>query len=156
MKAFKNFIAGQWVDASSGSTFENRNPADWNDVIGTFPRSGAEDVQRAVDSAKRGFALWSRTPAPLRGDVLRRIGDLMSQRKEEIADLMTREMGKPLQETRGDVQEGIDTAYYAATEGRRLFGAIKGIEESPFAAREQAGAGARFGQPRRRQLPETH
>jgi acyl-CoA reductase-like NAD-dependent aldehyde dehydrogenase len=122
MKAFKNFVAGKWVDAASGSTFENRNPADWNDVVGTFPRSGSEDVERAVQSAKRGFALWSRTPAPLRGDVLRKIGDLMSARKEEIADLMTREMGKPLQETRGDVQEGIDTAYYAATEGRRLFG----------------------------------
>jgi aldehyde dehydrogenase (NAD+) len=122
MKSFKNFIAGKWVESSSGATFENRNPADWNDVIGTFPRSGAEDVERAVESAKRGFALWSRTPAPLRGDVLRRIGDIMSSRKEEIADLMTREMGKPLQETRGDVQEGIDTAYYAATEGRRLFG----------------------------------
>src|SRR5690349_2083062 len=122
MKGFKNFVAGKWVDAASGSTFENRNPADWNDVIGTFPRSGADDVQRAVESAKRGFALWSRTPAPLRGDVLRKVGDIMSTRKEEIADLMTREMGKPLQETRGDVQEGIDTAYYAATEGRRLFG----------------------------------
>jgi aldehyde dehydrogenase (NAD+) len=122
MKSFKNFIAGKWVESSSGATFENRNPADWNDIIGTFPRSGSEDVERAVESAKRGFALWSRTPAPLRGDVLRRIGDLMSSRKEEIADLMTREMGKPLQETRGDVQEGIDTAYYAATEGRRLFG----------------------------------
>jgi aldehyde dehydrogenase (NAD+) len=122
MKAFKNFVGGTWADAASGATFENRNPADWNDVVGTFPRSGAEDVERAVESAKRGFALWSRTPAPLRGDVLRRVGDLMSSRKEEIADLMTREMGKPLQETRGDVQEGIDTAYYAATEGRRLFG----------------------------------
>jgi alpha-ketoglutaric semialdehyde dehydrogenase len=122
MKSFKNFVSGEWVDAASGATFENRNPADWNDVIGSFPRSGAEDVERAVESATRGFALWSRTPAPLRGDVLRRIGDLMSSRKEEIADLMTREMGKPLQETRGDVQEGIDTAYYAATEGRRLFG----------------------------------
>src|SRR3954465_6528457 len=122
MKAYRNLVAGKWVDSSSGATFENRNPADWNDVIGTFPRSGAEDVERAVQSAKRGFALWSRTPAPLRGDVLRKIGDLMSARKEEMADLMTREMGKPLQETRGDVQEGIDTAYYAATEGRRLFG----------------------------------
>jgi alpha-ketoglutaric semialdehyde dehydrogenase len=122
MKSFKNFVSGEWVDAASGATFENRNPADWNDVIGSFPRSGAEDVERAVESATRGFGLWSRTPAPLRGDVLRRIGDLMSSRKEEIADLMTREMGKPLQETRGDVQEGIDTAYYAATEGRRLFG----------------------------------
>ena len=122
MKTFKNFVAGKWVAAASGDSFENRNPADWNDVIGTFPRSGSADVARAVESAKRGFAVWSRTPAPLRGDVLRRIGDLMSARKEEIAELMTREMGKPLQETRGDVQEGIDTAYYAATEGRRLFG----------------------------------
>src|SRR5471030_1600860 len=122
MKAFKNFVAGKWVDAASAPTSENRNPADWTDAIGTFPRSGSADVARAVESAKRGFALWSRTPAPLRGDVLRKIGDLMTSRKEEIADLMTREMGKPLTETRGDVQEGIDTAYYAATEGRRLFG----------------------------------
>jgi alpha-ketoglutaric semialdehyde dehydrogenase len=122
MKTFKNFVAGKWVDAVSGDSFENRNPADWNDIIGSFPRSSAEDVELAVASAKRGFALWSRTPAPLRGDVLRKIGDIMSARKEAIADLMTREMGKPLQETRGDVQEGIDTAYYAATEGRRLFG----------------------------------
>jgi len=75
-----------------------------------------------VKSAQRGFALWRATPPPLRGDVLRRVGDLLAARKEEIADLMTREMGKPLTETRGDVQEGIDTAYYAATEGRRLFG----------------------------------
>ncbi len=73
-------------------------------------------------SAKRGFALWSRTPAPARGDVLRRVGDLLVERKESLADAMTREMGKVLAETRGDVQEGIDTAYYAATEGRRLFG----------------------------------
>jgi alpha-ketoglutaric semialdehyde dehydrogenase len=122
MKTFKNFVAGKWVDAASGESFENRNPADWNDVIGTFPRSGAEDVARAVESAKRGFALWSRMPSPLRGDVLRKIGDLLTAKKEEIAQLMTREMGKPLTETRGDVQEGIDTAYYAATEGRRLFG----------------------------------
>ena len=77
---------------------------------------------RQWQSAKRGFEIWRNTPAPARGDVLRRVGDLMSSRKDEIADLMTREMGKPLQETRGDVQEGIDTAYYAATEGRRLFG----------------------------------
>jgi len=122
MKNFKNFIAGKWVEPSTGEYFENRNPADTSDVIGRFPRSAREDVERAVASAKRGFELWRRTPAPQRGDVLRRAGDLLVERKEEIADLMTREMGKPLTETRGDVQEGIDTAYYAATEGRRLFG----------------------------------
>jgi acyl-CoA reductase-like NAD-dependent aldehyde dehydrogenase len=122
MTTFKNFIGGEWVEPSTGDYFDNRNPADTNDIVGRFPRSGATDVERAVDSARRGFALWSRTPAPARGDVLRRVGDLLTRRKEEIANLMTREMGKPLNETRGDVQEGIDTAFYAATEGRRLFG----------------------------------
>jgi acyl-CoA reductase-like NAD-dependent aldehyde dehydrogenase len=121
-KNFKNFIGGQWIAPSTDRYFENRNPADQQDLIGMFPESGVDDVNRAVDSAVRGFAQWKRTPAPARGDVLRRVGDLMAARKEEIANLMTREMGKPLAETRGDVQEGIDTAYYAATEGRRLFG----------------------------------
>ena len=122
MTDFQNFVGGQWMAPLTGDWYENRNPADTRDLIGRFPRSGAEDVARAVASAQRGFELWRRTPAPARGDVLRRAGDLLVQRKEEIADLMTREMGKPLTETRGDVQEGIDTAYYAATEGRRLFG----------------------------------
>ena len=121
-KTFQNFIAGAWCDPASGELFENRNPADTRDLIGRFPLSNAADVDRAVASATRGFELWRRTPAPARGDVLRRVGDLLVQRKEELADLMTREMGKPLTETRGDVQEGIDTAYYAATIGRQLFG----------------------------------
>lgn len=122
MKIFKNFVAGAWVEPSTGKYFENRNPADRNDVIGKFPLSNSTDVDRAVASARRGFELWKATPAPLRGDVLRKTGDLMTSRKDEIADAMTREMGKPLTETRGDVQEGIDTAYYAATMGRQLSG----------------------------------
>ncbi len=121
-QSFENFVAGEWTGSASGETFENRNPADRDDLIGLFPSSGTEDLRRAVASAKRGFEAWRRTPAPARGDVIRRAGDLLSARKEEIAHLMTREMGKVLEETRGDVQEGIDTAYYAATEGRRLFG----------------------------------
>jgi alpha-ketoglutaric semialdehyde dehydrogenase len=122
MKLFKNFIAGSWAEPSSGAYFDNINPADATDIIGRFPLSTREDVDKAVASAQRGFARWRQTPAPARGDVIRRAGDVLVRRKEEIADLMTREMGKPLTETRGDVQEGIDTAYYAATEGRRLFG----------------------------------
>jgi len=122
MKQFNNFIGGAWVPPDSGAWFENRNPADVTDLIGEFPLSGASDVHRAVQSAKRGFAEWRATPAPARGDVLRKVGDILTRRKDEIADAMTREMGKPLAETRGDVQEGIDTAYYAASEGRRLFG----------------------------------
>ncbi len=119
---FKNFIAGEWVAPRTGAYFENRNPADSDDVIGCFPRSGPDDVARAVASAQRGFARWSKTPAPIRGEVLHRVGDLLVQRKEAVARAMTREMGKVLAETRGDVQEGIDTAHYAHTEGRRLFG----------------------------------
>lgn len=122
MKSWQNFIGGAWVPPASGNYIDNTNPADTRDVIGRFPKSDATDVNRAVASAQRGFQQWRRTPAPARGDVLRRVGDLLAARKEELADLMTREMGKPLAETRGDVQEGIDTAFYAATEGRRLFG----------------------------------
>jgi acyl-CoA reductase-like NAD-dependent aldehyde dehydrogenase len=119
---FHNFIAGRWGPASGGATFDDVNPADTTDIVGRFPRSGAADVDAAVRSAQRGFARWSQTPAPARGDVLRRVGEILVARKEEIANLMTREMGKPLAETRGDVQEGIDTAFYAATMGRQLFG----------------------------------
>src|SRR3569832_963467 len=122
MKTFKNFVAGAWVEPSTGEYFDNINPADTTDDIGRFPLSGAADVVRAVASAKWGVVRWSRTPAPARGDVMRKAGDLHVKSKDEIADQMPREMGKPLTETRGDVQEGIDTAYYAATEGRRLFG----------------------------------
>jgi alpha-ketoglutaric semialdehyde dehydrogenase len=118
----KNFIGGEWVQPSSGQYFENRNPAKQSDLIGLWPRSGREDVDRAVQAAKAAFPEWSRMPAPARGDILRRVGDLLTERKDEIARAATREMGKVLTETRGDVQEGIDTAYYAGVEGRRLFG----------------------------------
>ncbi|MEO8031192.1 MAG: aldehyde dehydrogenase family protein [Gemmatimonadota bacterium] len=121
-KTYRNFIAGRWTAPASGRYFDNRNPADQRDLIGRFPESDAADLAAAVKSAARGFALWRATPAPARGEVLRRLGDLLTRDKETLADSMTREMGKVLAETRGDVQEGIDTAYYAATEGRRLFG----------------------------------
>jgi aldehyde dehydrogenase (NAD+) len=123
-KTFRNFIGGEWSAPATGAYFDNRNPADTRDLIGRFPDSDQRDLEAAVRSARRGFALWSRTPAPARGDVLRRVGELLVERKEAIANAMTREMGKVLAETRGDVQEGIDTAFYAATEGRRLFGHV--------------------------------
>ena len=122
-KKYQNFINGKWADAKSGKTFENRNPANWSELIGTFPKSGKEEVNDAVRAARIAYEKWSLVPAPKRGDILKKVGDIMVSRKEEIAKLMTREMGKVFVETRGDVQEGIDTAYYAASEGRRLFGA---------------------------------
>jgi len=121
-RTFRNLIGGQWVAPVSGEYFENRNPADTRDLVGRFPESGAVELAKAVQSASRGFEQWKRVPAPARGDMLRKLGDLLAREKESLAELMTREMGKVLAETRGDVQEGIDTAYYAASEGRRLFG----------------------------------
>lgn len=117
-----NFIGGEWVAPSTGKHFENRNPARESEVIGLWPESGPDDVARAVEVANRAFLSWREVPAPTRGLVLKKAGDLLAQRKEELARAMTREMGKVLEETRGDVQEAIDTAYYAGTEGRRLFG----------------------------------
>jgi aldehyde dehydrogenase (NAD+) len=122
MKKYQNFINGKWCDAKSGKTFENRNPANWSEIVGIFPKSSKEEVDEAVNAARIAFEKWRLVPAPKRGDILKTVGDIMTARKEEIAKLMTREMGKVLTETKGDVQEGIDTAYYAASEGRRLFG----------------------------------
>ena len=119
---FKNYINGEWVDAIAGATFENINPADRDDIVGTFPSSSAEDVARAAEAAAIAYQKWRLVPAPKRGDMLRVAGDILMRRKEELARAMTREMGKPVFETKGDVQEAIDTAYYSATETRRLFG----------------------------------
>ncbi|MCX7833393.1 MAG: aldehyde dehydrogenase family protein [Ignavibacteria bacterium] len=123
MKKYQNFINGEWRDSVTGQTTENRNPAKWEeDIIGLFPSSNEEDVNLAVEAARNAYKKWRLIPAPRRGDVLKVVGDILVSRKEEIAYEMTREMGKVIAETRGDTQEGIDTAYYAASEGRRLFG----------------------------------
>lgn len=119
---YLNFINGEWKAPSSGKYIENRNPANKEDLIGLFPASTADDVNEAVAAAKTAFNKWRLIPAPRRGDVLKIVGDKMFARKDEIAFEMTREMGKVFAETKGDTQEGIDTAYYAGSEGRRLFG----------------------------------
>jgi aldehyde dehydrogenase (NAD+) len=117
-----NFVNNTWQPSESGRTFDNLNPADASDVIGAFPLSSAADVDAAVAAAAKAFETWRHVPAPKRGDILRRAGDIFTRRKDELADIMTREMGKTVTETKGDIQEAIDTAYYAATETRRLFG----------------------------------
>ncbi len=121
-RTFKNLIDGEWVEAHSGQTHQNLNPADTRDVVGVFPGSGARDVEAAVAAAKRAFETWRLVPAPRRAEIVFRAAQILETRKEEHARDMTREMGKVLKETRGDVQEAIDTAYYMAAEGRRLFG----------------------------------
>ena len=119
---YDNFIGGKWLASNSGKTFENRNPANIDDLIGLFPASTAADVDAAVGAAKNAFAAWRLVPAPKRGEILYRVGELLKKFKEELARIETREMGKVLKESRGDVQEGIDCAFLNAGEGRRLFG----------------------------------
>jgi len=121
-KEYKNYINGEWVASSSGKTFENRNPADREDLIGTFQESNANDLNAAVEAADRAFNGWRLTPAPKRAEYLYAAGNILKRDKEKIAREMTREMGKVLAETRGDVQEAIDMAFLMAGEGRRLFG----------------------------------
>jgi len=121
-KVFKNFIDGEWVESVTGETFEDRNPADTRDVVGIFQKSNKADVDAAVDAAKHAFERWRLVPAPRRAEIVFRAAEILIERKEDHARDMTREMGKVLAETRGDVQEAIDAAYYNAGEGRRLFG----------------------------------
>ncbi|HEY2468723.1 MAG TPA: aldehyde dehydrogenase family protein [Terracidiphilus sp.] len=119
---YHNLIGGEWMPAVSGKTTLNVNPANHDDIVGSFPSSGPEDVAKAVAAAKKAFATWRLVPAPKRAEILVRAGSLLQQRKEQFARDMTREMGKVLAEARGDVQEAIDEAFYVAGEGRRLFG----------------------------------
>jgi alpha-ketoglutaric semialdehyde dehydrogenase len=118
---YKNFIGGEWVDAASGETFESVNPAN-GETIGTFPKSGPEDVDRAVEAAKTTYEEWRLVPAPRRGEIMFRFAQLLTEHKAELADLMSHEMGKVLAEAGGDIQEAIDMSYYMGGEGRRLFG----------------------------------
>ena len=107
----RNWIGGQWVAAASGKTFENRNPADRNDLVGSYPESDKRDVDAAVAAAKKAFPGWRDTPAPARAEILYAAGNILKRDKEKLARLMTREMGKVLAEARGDVQEAIDMAF---------------------------------------------
>jgi aldehyde dehydrogenase (NAD+) len=121
-KVYLNLIGGKFVPARTGKTFQNINPARHDDVVGVFQASGAADIDAAVKAAAEAWKTWRLTPAPKRAEILYRTGEILLQRKEQYAQEMTREMGKVLAETRGDVQEAIDTAFYMAGEGRRLFG----------------------------------
>lgn len=138
---FRNYIGGKWQEAQSGQTFPNYNPAT-GELIGSFPLSGEVEANAAVVAAKAAFAQWRLVPAPKRGEILFRVGELLKQYKEDLARTMTREMGKVLKETRGDVQEGIDMAYYMGGEGRRLFGYSVPVElpnKSGVAMRDPVG-----------------
>jgi acyl-CoA reductase-like NAD-dependent aldehyde dehydrogenase len=120
-KTYRNYIGGDWVEAAGGETFETKNPAT-GEVLGVFPRSTADDVDRAVAAAQEAYEPWRLTPAPKRAEILFRVGQGFIEHKDELTELMVEEMGKVRAEAGGDVQEAIDMTYYMAGEGRRLFG----------------------------------
>src|SRR5208337_166064 len=121
-RVYKNYVNGEWVTSASGHTFDNINPANTHELVGIFQKSNQQDVDYAIQAAKEAYKSWRLTPPPKRGEILYRAARLLVERKEAYAEQMTREMGKILEETRGDVQEAIDMTYYMAGEGRRLFG----------------------------------
>src|SRR5712671_5562172 len=119
---YHNFIDGAWVPSVSGDLFEDRNPANTDDVVGAFQKSTAGDVANAIDAARLAYERWRLVPAPKRAELLFRAAQLVADRKDALARDMTREMGKVLDETRGDVQEAIDMTFFMAGEGRRQYG----------------------------------
>ena len=122
VQTYNNFIDGEWVASRTGKQFENRNPANQDDLIGVFQESSVEDAEAAIAAARRAYDHWRLVPAPKRAEILFRAAALIVERKEQFARDMTREMGKVLEETRGDVQEAIDMTYFMAGEGRRQYG----------------------------------
>jgi aldehyde dehydrogenase (NAD+) len=122
VQTYNNFIDGDWVPSQSGQLFENRNPADREDLIGYFQESSVADAEAAIAAAQRAYREWRLVPAPKRAEILFRAAALIVERKEQFARDMTREMGKVLEETRGDVQEAIDMTFFMAGEGRRMYG----------------------------------
>jgi alpha-ketoglutaric semialdehyde dehydrogenase len=119
---YKLFINGSWEDSESGEPYSRVNPADPDKVLGEFQRGNAEDAKKAVDAAESAFDEWAETPAPKRAQYILKVAELLQNQKEELSRTVTREMGKTLGDSRADVQQAIDLAYYSAGEGRRLLG----------------------------------
>src|ERR671912_1778702 len=119
---YDNYIGGRWTRPAAGGNCENRNPANADECIGTFPDSSTDDALAAIAAARKAYDSWRLVPAPKRAEILFRAAQILVERKEQYARDMTREMGKVLDEARGDVQEAIDMTYFLAAEGRRMFG----------------------------------
>lgn len=124
MQTFKNLIGGEWVDAANGATFENRNPAKLDDVIGAFPAATAADVSRAVAAAKAAFPAWANMPAPARGAILDKASQIIDARQKELAEILSREEGKTRAEATGEVLRARDIFKYYAGEGWRAGGDV--------------------------------
>jgi methylmalonic acid semialdehyde dehydrogenase len=122
MQTYRNFINGQWVESTSNRTVNNTNPADTDDILGIIRQATREEAKAAVEAAADAFRGWRSTPAPTRGRIVARAARLMEDHKEELAQLLTREEGKTVAESRGELQRSINVAEFCAGESRRLNG----------------------------------
>ncbi|QRG70274.1 aldehyde dehydrogenase family protein [Brevibacillus choshinensis] len=119
---YQNYIDGKWVPSHTGDVFTSTNPANIDEVVGYFQKSDGEDARAAIESAARAFPQWSKTPAPVRGEFLFALIHLLEQRKEELAETITREVGKTLREARGEVNKTITSMKQLTGEATRLTG----------------------------------
>ncbi|MFW6376080.1 MAG: aldehyde dehydrogenase family protein [Thermoplasmatota archaeon] len=122
---YLNYVGGEWIESETGDTFEDRNPADIDDLIGHFQKSDEGDIDKAVKAAKDASEGWEKKPGPERGKLLRKTAQLIEDRKEELTETLTREEGKTLSEAGGEVQRAIDIFYYYAEKTRGLGGKVK-------------------------------
>ena len=118
----KNYIHGEWVASASKRSAPDINPANTDEVLCQAPLSTREEAQAAIRAAASAFPGWKATPAPVRGKMLFRAMELMRERSEELAAALTREEGKALKDSRGEVQRAINIMEFTAGEGRRLRG----------------------------------
>ena len=139
---YHNYVDGEWTRSRTGDTFEVRNPADLDDVVGQFQSSSREDAEEAIAAAVAAQDDWAGTPAPERGAVLTRAARNLEARKEELTESLTREEGKTLGEARGEVQRAIDIFYYYAQKAREFRGTVKNssaTHQNLYTVREPLG-----------------
>ena len=144
-ETYKNFVGGEWRESKSGETFENWNPADRSDVVGLYQRSNGVDAEAAVEAAGAAQPAWAATPGPVRGQVLKRAAAHLAERKEEIAETLTREEGKILEESRPEVQRAVDIFHYYAEKARDFEGDVRAAgsrDTRLFILREPVGVAA--------------
>ena len=122
METYRNFIGGKWIESASTKTADNNNPANSEDIIGTVRQATREEARAAVEAATEAFRGWRTTPAPARGKIVAKAARLMEETREELATILTREEGKTISESRGELQRSINVAEFCAGESRRLNG----------------------------------
>jgi aldehyde dehydrogenase (NAD+) len=118
----KNYINGKWVASASGKSVPNVNPANTDEVLCHTPLSTRDEAKAAIAAAKEAYPKWKATPGPVRGKLLFKAMQLLQERIEDVAIALTKEEGKILRESRGEIQRALNIMEFTAGEGRRLRG----------------------------------